>query len=133
MKPSLYVAQKNSKVLSIKGIRNVYEIDRGQAKSAVTVMFTFSASGNIVPPMIIFPYKRIPSDVVRSVPDTRGIGHSDSGWMKSEVFYEYIANVFNPFLVNNKITLPVILFVDGHKTHLTYYLSQLCTELYANG
>lgn len=42
--------------------------------------------------------------------------------MKAEVFY----------LIQEKV-LPVILFVDGHKTHLTYQIStvatKLCTEL----
>lgn len=120
---------KTCKVLAIKGTKNVYEVDQGKAKEAVTCMFSFSASGGIVPPMIIYPYVRVPKDIVQSVPDSWGIGHSTTGWMKSEVFYEYIANIFNPFLSDNNITKPVILFVDGHKTHLSYNLSQLCNEL----
>lgn len=49
--------------------------------------------------------------------------------MKSETFYEFIANIFYPFLLKNNIRLPVILFIDGHKGHLTYQLSQLCSDL----
>lgn len=49
--------------------------------------------------------------------------------MKSELFYEYAGNILNTFLVENEIPRPVILFVDGHKTHLTYHLSQSCSEL----
>lgn len=120
---------KNSKVIAVKGSKNVYEIDQGTSKAAVTCMFSFSASGNVVPPMIIYPYVRIPAEISNSVPESWGIGHSDSGWMKSEVFYEYIANVFNKHLSENDIKRPVILFVDGHKTHLTYHLSLLCKEL----
>jgi len=73
-------------------------------------------------------YKRLPQDIINSVPENWGVGHSDSGWMKSETFYEFIANIFYPFLLENKIKLPVILFVDGHKSHLTYQLSQLCSD-----
>lgn len=72
-------------------------------------MFTFSADGTMIPPMLIYPYQRLPATIVNSFPESWGIGHSDFGWMKAEVFYEYIANVFNPYLKENKIKRPVIL------------------------
>ena len=49
--------------------------------------------------------------------------------MTCEVFYEYIANIFHPFLVSQGVIFPVVLFVDGHKSHLTYQLSVLCYKL----
>jgi len=49
--------------------------------------------------------------------------------MKSETFYEFIANIFHPFLLQNNIKLPVILFVDSHKCHLTYQLNTFCSDL----
>ncbi|KAG8334755.1 hypothetical protein J6590_083468 [Homalodisca vitripennis] len=75
----------NSTVLAPKDIKNVYEVEQGA-------------------PMIIYPYKRVLTDVVRSVPSHWGIGRSDSGWMKAEVFYEYIGNVFNQYLIQEKFT-----------------------------
>jgi hypothetical protein len=36
--------------------------------------------------MVIFNYQRIPQNIIDSVPANWGIGHSDSGWMVSEVF-----------------------------------------------
>jgi hypothetical protein len=79
--------------------------------------------------MIVYPYKRIPEKISQSVPAEWGIARSDRGWMTSEVFYEYIANGFHPFLVSQGIIFPVVLFVDGHMSHLTYQLSVLCNEL----
>jgi len=49
--------------------------------------------------------------------------------MKSEVFYELIANIFYSFVVERGIKFPIILFVDGHKSHLTYQLNELCSNL----
>ena len=46
-----------------------------------------------------------------------------------ELFYEYIANIFHPFLVSQGVIFPVVLFVDGHKSHLMYQLSVLCNKL----
>ncbi|XP_049774943.1 uncharacterized protein LOC126162460 [Schistocerca cancellata] len=92
-------------------------------------MCTLSADGKMCPPMIIYPYQRILTNIISKVPEKWGIGRSGNGWMKSEVFFEFIANVFHPYLQENNILQPVILFVDGHKTHLTYHLSELCKDL----
>lgn len=125
---SFLLCPKNKRVVAVKGSRNVYEIDHNP-KVNLTVMFTFEASGKVTPPMIIYPYKRLPADVAKSVPDGWGIGCSDSGWMKNDVFYEYIGNVFYKYLVKENTQFPIILFVDGHKTHLTYQTSQMCCDL----
>jgi len=111
---------KTKTVLAPKGSKDVYEVAVGNAKENLTVMFTFSVAGVMCHPMVVFNYKRIPQDIVNSVPPNWGIGHSESGWMKSETFYEFVANILHPFLLLNNIKLPVILFVDGHKSHLTY-------------
>ncbi|XP_031359109.1 eukaryotic translation initiation factor 5B-like [Photinus pyralis] len=123
------ICPETGKVLAPKGIKNVYTIDQGSSKENITVMFTFSASGSTCSPMIVYPYKRIPEKISQSVPANWGIGRSDSGWMTAEVFYEYISKVFYPYLIAEGITFPVILFVDGHKSHLTYQLSVLCSNL----
>lgn len=115
-------------ILAPKGAKNVYERDRGRAKESITVMFSFSANALITSPTIIFPYKRIPKEILESIP--KGIQYmtTDSGWMTSEAFFYYIKEVFYPFLVENHIVFPVVLYVDGHKTNLTLNLSKLCEE-----
>ncbi|XP_072377918.1 uncharacterized protein [Diabrotica undecimpunctata] len=123
-----YLCPKNKKVLAMKGSRNVYEIEHNP-KVNLTVMFIFSAIGNILPPMIIYSHKRLPNDILSAVPNSWGIGLTENGWMDNTNFYEYIGNIFNPYLDRNNITRPVIRFVDGHKTHLTVQTSQLCTDL----
>ena len=116
-------------VLAIRGMKNVYEVDPGQAKEAVTCMHSFNADGDEVPPMLIYPYQRIPADITDKIPKTWGVGRSETGWMTAEVFYEYIGNIFNTFIESQRIEKPVILFVDGHKSHLTIHTSKLCKDL----
>lgn len=120
---------KSKIVLAPVGCRNVYEVENGSAKLNITVLMTFSAAGGVIPPHIVFPYTRLPSAVSKSVPDNWGISVSENGWMKSEIFYDYIKNIFYPYLVQNKVQFPVVLFVDGHSTHKTYHLSELCSKL----
>lgn len=46
--------------------------------------------------------------------------------MTADSFYNYITTKFYPWLVKNNIQFPVVLYVDGHASHLTLTLSQFC-------
>ncbi|XP_011699153.1 PREDICTED: uncharacterized protein LOC105456648, partial [Wasmannia auropunctata] len=74
----------------------------------------------------MFRYQRIPGYIITKMPPGYSYGRSDNGWMKGENFFEYIANVFYPWLIKNEIQFPVVLFVDGHSSHLTQPLSAFC-------
>lgn len=118
-----------SYVLAEKGCKDIYEIQPADPKFAITAMFGFTAAGKSFSPMLIFPYQRIPIEISNSIPKNWGIGRSENGWMTAETFYEWIGNVVSPFLTQNNIKLPFVLFVDGHSTHLTRETSQLCKDL----
>lgn len=75
----------------------------------------------------MFPYIR-PKDVRESVTLECTIGLSETGWMKSDIFYGYIRNGFNQWLVKNNIKKPVLVFVDGHKSHMTLEVSKFCSD-----
>lgn len=57
------------------------------------------------------------------------LGRSESGWMKDEVFFEYVVNDFNAWVEKNNIQKPIPLLVDGHKSHMSLVLSSMCEEL----
>jgi hypothetical protein len=62
------------------------------------------------------------------VPKGWGAGKSKSGWMTSESFFEYITNIFYPWLVSENVEFPVILYLDGHKSHVTLPLTDFCRQ-----
>ncbi|KAJ8935243.1 hypothetical protein NQ314_012918 [Rhamnusium bicolor] len=64
-------------------------------------MVTANTAGSFAPPMIVFSYERVPSYVSASVPSNWGIGRSDTGWMCGATFFEYITNIFLPWLQEN--------------------------------
>jgi hypothetical protein len=64
-KSSFQFISKTGKVLACKGVKNVYEVDRGLARATIEAVFAFSASGMMCPPMLIYPYKRIPSEITQ--------------------------------------------------------------------
>uniref|UniRef100_A0ABD2XFZ9 DDE-1 domain-containing protein n=1 Tax=Trichogramma kaykai TaxID=54128 RepID=A0ABD2XFZ9_9HYME len=119
---------KSSRLLGPRKEKNFYEISAGNEKENITVLCSFSAAGATLPPMIMFSYQRIPAHLTQAIPPDWAIGRSDSGWMVSSTFYEYIANVFYPWCVKNEVPFPVVYFLDGHKSHLSLELSGFCRE-----
>ena len=126
---NIQLSTKTGNVISIKGWKNVYEIAPAPEKSTLTFLGTFSASGEIVAPTLVFPYVRVPADITRLMPKDFSVATSESGWMTAPIFYEFVCNDFNNWLMKNEIQKPVILFVDGHSTHLTMQLSVKSEEL----
>jgi hypothetical protein len=88
-KPSFHFCPKAGKVLKCKGDKNGYEIDRGLAKASVTDILAFSGSGMMCPPMLICPYKTIPLEITKRVPDDWGVGHSTAEWMTAGLLRIY--------------------------------------------
>lgn len=119
---------KIKKVIVKRGESAVYNFINNNEKECLTTLITANAAGQLAPPMVIFPYIRIPSHIISSMPSEWGVGRSSSGWMTGQSFYEYITNVFYRWLLKQNIPLPIILFVDGHVSYLTLSLSEFCTE-----
>jgi hypothetical protein len=88
-KTSFHFCPKAGKVLKCEEDKYAYEIDRGLAKASVTDMLAVSASGMMCPPMLLYPYRKIPHEITNRVPDDWGVGSNPAEWMTVEVFYEY--------------------------------------------
>lgn len=110
-------------------MRNVYDIEHGNSKENITALMTFSAAGHVVTPLIVYPYVRIPNDIRETIPDGFAIDKSANGWMNSDVFCAFIKDTFYADLVKNNVKFPVVLFVDGHTSHVSYKASEMCNEL----
>ncbi|KAJ8930264.1 hypothetical protein NQ314_016946 [Rhamnusium bicolor] len=123
---SFTLCSKTGKVLA-RGEQNIYEIVHGSDKENITVLVTIAEDVTKAPPSIIYSYIRLPADIARSYPSEWWLGKSESGWTTGETFYEYMAKVFYPWLVKFNITLPILFFLDGHKSHLMKHLSDFCS------
>lgn len=75
----------------------------GSDEECNTALIGGSAAGNLLPTMIIYNNKRISAVMANNFPDDFVIGKSETGWMTSGTFYEYIVNHFHPWLVKNKV------------------------------
>ncbi|XP_075975831.1 uncharacterized protein LOC142976394 isoform X1 [Anticarsia gemmatalis] len=123
-----FLCPKDKQVLVKKDSKRVYNRVANDEKECLTVLVNVSADGNVAPPMVLFPYERLPNNIKSTVPSGWGLGNTESGWMNMESFYEYVANVFYPWLRQQEITLPVALFLDGHTSHISLPLTTFCKE-----
>lgn len=127
MRP-LFLCPKGEKVLGVRGQKNVYEMHSSNEKENITVLANINASGVVAPSLVVLPCKRFPQAAKLNMLDEWAMGKSENGWITGEVFYEYFVNYFYPWLLEKKMTFPIIVFLDGHKSHLTYNLSSFCAD-----
>lgn len=119
---------KNEVVLARRGDKAVYNRSKNDEKECVTALLGGNAAGKQTPPMIVLPYKRMPSNVLHHLPANWSVGISDRGWQTQATFYDYMSNVFHKWLLEENMKLPVILFIDGHKSHIYLTLSEFCAS-----
>ncbi|KAF2883014.1 hypothetical protein ILUMI_23152 [Ignelater luminosus] len=116
-----------STVIGPTGFKNLYEV-KGKDKECITVLATFLASGEMTPPCVVYPYERIPSEIARNINPSWSLGKSEKGWMTAKVFFGYIANTLLPYLKERNTKFPILFLIDGHKSHLSYEVANLCKE-----
>ena len=101
------------KVVAPKGQKKVRYRSSG-IKGQVTVVGCASATGQAIPPFIIFDAKQLnPLWTKGEVPGTR-YGLSDSGWIDQELFHGWLAEHFLAHAIGSR---PLLLLLDGHSSH----------------
>lgn len=125
---SFFLHPKPGKILAKRGNEQVYQARLKNECDRVAVLCVGNAYGDVPPPMIVFNYQQIPNQVQQNVPCNVAVGLSKLGWMTAETFYDYIRNHFVAWINEKEILLPVVLFVDGHSSHLSMNLSCFCHE-----
>ncbi len=115
---------KLPKTISEKGAKEVRQITSGN-KTQITVLGCASATGQAIPPMVVFSGKRFNHELSEGeVPGTL-YGMSDSGWMDMELFSNWFTNHFLKHAVSNR---PIMLLLDGHSSHYTLELMKSAAE-----
>ena len=118
------LAAASDKVLAKRGARSVHETSGGSDRSYITVLGCGSASGCALPPFTV--YKEV---YVKKYWLSQGLagsqyGVSESGWMEGPSFLSWFTKQFIPAVSHLLETGLVVLFVDGHHSHITLDLIQ---------
>lgn len=105
----------HSKIIALKGRRQVGTLTSAERGETVTVEICFSASGHYIPPIIIFPRKRMRQEFETGLPAGAKAEVHETGWMTKELFLTWLQH----FISYTGVTKdrPVLLILDGHSTH----------------
>lgn len=110
------VPTRTDKVITTKGTRRVGQVATAERGTSVSMALTVNAAGNSIPPMFLFPYKKMQSCFMDNA--TPGsIGFANGGWMTQEIFVKYMEH----FLQHSHSTLdnPTLLLLDNHTSHMS--------------
>ena len=116
------VVHKPGKIVAEMGRHKVYAVTSAEKGKTHTILTCVSASGHVLPPMMIYPCKQIPPDNFREGAVAQTLfSNSPSGWINDNLFLQW----FKFFLTRIPPTRPVLLIMDGHGTHMSIELIEL--------
>ena len=116
------VVHKPGKVFSELGR---YSLTIGERGKTHTVVVCTSASGNALPPLMIYPRKKAVPDHMKvgAVPGTLFMT-SANGWINQDISMEW----FKFFIRSIPSSQPVLLIEDGHASHITIDVIELARK-----
>ena len=104
---------KHSKTVDARGTKNVLSICSG-SKGQITVVMCVSATGQALPPMVIWRKKTMAPDMATGeIPGTL-YGFSDNGWINAHLFHKWFERQFLRYVPASR---PILLLLDGHSSH----------------
>lgn len=116
--------QNPGRILGPKGQKQVGAVTSWERGKNITVCCAMSASGSYVPPMFIFPRKRLTPLLEKDGPAGSLYRCSHNGWITEELFLEWLQHF-------QKITKPseeepVLLICDNHSSHISLSVYNFC-------
>jgi hypothetical protein len=116
------VVHKPGKVVAEMGRHKVYAVTSAERGKTHTILTCVSASGHVLPPMMIFPRKqKLPANFREGAVAQTLFSSSPNGWINNDLFLEW----FEFFIAHIPPTRPVLLIMDGHGTHMSIELIEL--------
>lgn len=118
--------QKLGQILGPKGQKQVGGAISWERGRNITVVCAFSASGLYVPPMLIYPRKRMSLLLEKGGPVGALYRCSDNGWSNEDLFLQWLEH-FNKFSKPIKDD-PVLLVLDNHGSHISLGSYHFCRK-----
>jgi hypothetical protein len=91
-------------------------------------MFSMNVTGHFIPPMFIFPRKKMDKNgrlMVVAPPESIGVA-CESGWKNAETFLQWLQHIQQH--VHPSAARPVLLILDGHNSHKDLKVLEIITS-----
>lgn len=109
------VQHKCSKVVSLRGKKQVCSLSSAERGALMTLVVCMSAAGQFVPPMIVFPRKNMKAELLEGAPPGTIAACHPSGWIQQDLFTQWLMHFVH--IVKPSTEDPVVLVLDGHYSH----------------
>ncbi|KAJ4430901.1 hypothetical protein ANN_19493, partial [Periplaneta americana] len=116
--------QQPTKVLAIRGSKQVGSLTSGERGSLVTMMFAVNACGNSIPPLFIFPRKNFKDHFIIDGPPGCIGAANPSGWVTKQEFLRFMEHFVNHTRCSKE--RPVLVVLDNHISHLSIAVLNFC-------
>ena len=114
-----------SKILAKRGDKDVQLTMGGSGRDYITVLGAGCADGTRLPPYIVYKGKNLWHRWIEGGPSGSVFSVSDSGWMEHANFMQWFEKLFLPAVKHLTSKFPVILFFDGHHSHMSLELIEM--------
>ena len=94
-------------------------------KASMSSLHCICTDGTTMPPSVLFPGKMFPFDIAAKFPSSYFVGVTQNGWMEKDLFFGWMKLYFVP---NLRPMRPVLLIVDGNRSHIDLRTLQLCKD-----
>ncbi|ESN95622.1 hypothetical protein HELRODRAFT_86484 [Helobdella robusta] len=108
------VQDGQSKIISAKGKKRIGAMTSNEREESVTSVVCVSASGQYIPPMLIYKRKRMKVEMTNGAPPGTVFSTQEKGWMSNDGFIEWLKH----FISVVKPTKETKVVFDGHVTHV---------------
>lgn len=103
-------------IVTKKGKKQVGSITSAERGELVTVVYTVSAIGTVVPPLFIFPRVHYKDHFIRDGPTECKGRATRSGWINQEVFLDYLNHIIKHTKCSPE--KKILLIIDNHDSHI---------------
>ena len=122
----LTTVQRPGKVVARKGARQVSKATSAERGTLVTMICAFNAAGAFLPPMYIFPRKRMVDTLLNGAPP-QSVGFANpSGWTDTNLFVHWLRHFAS--IISCSTENPQIILLDGHHSHKSLEAIEFCRD-----
>ncbi|CAM1295476.1 Uncharacterised protein r2_g465 [Pycnogonum litorale] len=109
--------QNPRNIVTQTGKKQVGSVTSAERGELVTVVYTINASGQVLPPMFIFPRKNFRDHFINGGPPGCIGKPNQSGWINEQLFIEYLQHIIR----NTRCTKErkILLILDNHESHVS--------------
>ena len=118
---------KGKKMIFRKGIKYAERI-MNTSKSAVSLMFSCSASGDFLPPYVVYRAERLMDSWVVGGPIGTRYNRTKSGWFDGFCFKDWLKMQVVPYFNHLSNDSPRVLIGDNLASHLSADVIELCEK-----